>query len=205
MSSNSSEVSIANRALLKLGATRINSFDEDSVAASSINAIYQSIRDTECRAYVWRFLLARAELPALDSTPDFGYSYQYQEPTDCLRLIQVGEYYVANLNNYVVKSDASFSLEGNLILTNIAAPLKIRYLRRVTDTTVFDPNFVEMLACKLATELCEIVTNSASKRQLLTAEYKEARQTALRSNSLEVASESLPDNSWVLSRLPGSY
>jgi hypothetical protein len=59
---------------------------------------------------------------------------------------------------------------------------------------------VRALASRLAYELAEDLTQSASKRDQAGADYKAALREAVSANAIEVAPEVLPDNSWLLSR-----
>lgn len=172
-----SQVDICNRALQKLGADRIISITQDSVSARACNLAYNSVRDTELRAHAWNFAIKRASLAADSIAPVYGYDYAYTLPSDYLRIL---------------KNDAqedvltqSWKIEGGKILTNDSAPLLIRYIARITDTTLYDASFINVLSCKLAMELCEELTQSNTKRQIAAAEYKDAVREARRMNAFE--------------------
>lgn len=197
-----SKVEIANRALTKLGQARITSFSDDSKAARAVSAIWDTLRDAELRARRWSFAIKRDSIAALSSTPSWGFDYEYQLPSDFLALIEIDEGYdVANLNDYIGTPAAPYSIEAGKILTDLEAPLDIRYAYRVTDTAQWDATFVEAFACRLAMELAEDMTQSNSKRQLAFDEYREAIRAAVRANAIERPPVALPDDSWMLSRL----
>lgn len=203
MSSISSQTQIANRALTKLGSERILDLTDNTKRARVMYSMFDTVRDDELRAHLWRFAITRTTVPSVaDATPAFDYDYAYGLPSDCIRLIQVNDYYIANsLAPYITSDDAPFSLESNQILANFASPLKIRYVKRVTDTTQYDPCFVEALACRLAAEACETITQSANKRKAAWQEYELAIRKAISANVLETAPTSFADDAWVLSRL----
>jgi hypothetical protein len=196
-----SSVDIANRALTKLGQSRITALDQDTNNARVINAVYDTLRDAELRAHVWSFAITRASLAVLADAPLYQYSYQYQLPSDCLRLLEIEHFSPSNLNDYITRDDTNYKIEGNKILTNANAPLNIRYVKREEDTQQYSSDFVEAFACRLATECAETLTNSTSKRQLAWQEYKDAISIARRTNSLELPSQAIYDDSWMLSRL----
>lgn len=106
-----------------------------------------------------------------------------------------------DMSDYRNKPVAEYSLEGNKILTNIGAPLKLRYISRVEETTQWDSMFVEAFACRLAMEMCEDLTQSNTKRQLAQSEYTAMLRSAIRASSIEQPAQAMPDNSWMLSRL----
>jgi len=196
-----SQVDIANRALTKLGEARIVSFTDNTNIARTVNSMWDVVRDAELRSHVWRFALARASLPALVDASTFGYNYQYQLPSDCLRLVEVAEFRVNNLADYINRDDSIYTVEGNKILTDLGAPLNIRYIQQTLDTAQFTIDFVEVLACRLAAEMAEILTNSMPKRQMAWQEYNQAVSLAVKTNSLELPSKSAFDDSWMIGRL----
>ena len=197
-----SQVDIANRALTKLGAARIISFSDDNKQARAVASMFNIVRDSELRSHIWSFSVKRASLPALTSTPDWGFQKEYQVPSDLLRVLMVNDVYGGpSREDYRNQPVAEYVLEGNKILCNFAAPLKIRYVSRVTDTTQWDSMFVEAFACRLAMELAEDLTQSNTKRELAQSEYVAALRGAIRASALEQPAQDLPDNSWLLSRL----
>jgi len=197
-----SQVEIANRALTKLGAARIISFNDDNKQSRSVNSMFDAVRDAELRAHLWSFSLKRSSLAALTSTPDWGYDFEYQLPSDCLRIVQVNDLFAGpNLDDYRNSSTQEFVIEGRKILTNLAAPLKIRYVMRANDTTQWDATFVEAFACRLAVEMCEDLTQSSGKKESAINDYGMAIRAAIRANAIELPPQDLPDDSWAMSRL----
>lgn len=186
-----SKVSIANRALTKLGAERVLLLEDDTQQARVMKSMFDDVRDAEIRRHRWKFAIKRAELLALVDGPGWGYRYQYPLPSDYLGLIQVGEHYVR------LGRKAPWSVESGNILTNLQAPLRIRYQCRVDNPGLYDPLFVEVLACKLALEACESLTQSGSKKQSAMEEYKFAVSEAVRQDAIENPPDELPQGSWL--------
>ena len=202
----SSDIQIANRALQKLGSpTQITSFSDPSTAARALNVAYIPVRDAELRRRRWKFSITRANLAALSTPPINGaYSTQFQLPSNCLRVLEVGDYWPgADTSDYRNRSVAEFTIEGGVILTNIAAPLSLRYIQQITNPGMFDSTFVEAFAARLAWETCEQITQSADKRKLAIQEYKTAILEAVQANALETAPEFKADDSWMMSRIQG--
>lgn len=175
-----SEVSIANRALTKLGADRILLLSDETQSARTINSMFYDVRDAEIRRYTWKFSIKRASLVALVDAPAWGYDYQYPLPSDYLGLVQVGEFYVRPRDR-----KAPWSVEGPNLLCDFEAPLNIRYKSRVENAALFDPLFVEVFACKLAMESCEALTQSSTKADAAAQAYKFALSEAARQDALE--------------------
>lgn len=197
-----SEVDIANRALGKLGAATIIDLEEDDPKAVALKIAFPLVRDAELRRRRWRFSLQRFLLPADGTAPAFGFARQFTFPNDCLRLIQIGEYDLGpNLSDYRAAPTELWSIEGRAILTNLPAPLPVRTIQRITDTTQFDSCFVETLASRLAYECCERITQSDSKKQLAWEDYRVSIREAVRANALEVAPQEPSDDTWVMARV----
>lgn len=205
-----SRVAIINRALTKLGAARITSPDDDVQQAREAASVFDTVRDDELRARGWSFSFKRDLIAADVDTPAYGYAYQYTLPTDLLRIWSLDDAYFTgpNLADYVNGPNAPYTVEGNKILTDLfngtsgtPQPLKIRYIRRVEDTNLWDSCFVEAFACRLAVELAESLTQSTTRRELAWKEYDIAIKKGRRANAIELPPDYIADDSWVLARL----
>lgn len=187
-----SVVAICNAALQKLGAERINALDEDTANARSCNAAYERLRDAELRAHTWNFAKSRASLAAAADAPAFGKERSFPLPADWLRMLP--PYPEMNMN------DLDWEIEGKRIYTNDSAPLQIRYVKQVTDPNEMDALFREALAARMAMEMCEEITQSNTKKQLVQEDYKMAIREARRTNAIEGISAEPPDDTWVTVR-----
>lgn len=197
-----SVIQVANRALTKLGSARITSLSDDVKAARAVSSCFDDLRDAELRAHRWQFAMKRASLAALAEAPAYGWDLQYQVPADFLKLDMVNDQFPSTvLENYIGEELVDYVLEGNKILTNIDAPLKLRYIAQVTDPNQWDPCFREALACRIAAELAEDLTQNATKRQLAWEEYKRAMVAAVRANAVERQPVKLADDAWVIGRI----
>lgn len=197
-----SEIQVANRALTKLGAARIISFDDDNKQGRAIKSCFYDLRDDELRAHRWSFAMKRTSLAADSDAPAYGYQYQYTLPSDFLRLDMVNdEYPSAIMDNYIGSEYNDWSIEGGKILSDLQAPINLRYAAQITDPNYWDVNFREALACRIAAELAEDLTQSNQKRQLAWDEYKQAINRAVHTNAIEKPPVMPPDDQWVLSRI----
>lgn len=197
-----SQVEVVNRALIKLGAARITSINDPVKGAQVMSALWDTVRRAELSKRYWTFAMQRTTLPALASPPAFGFANAYQLPPDYLKLAQVGDEYIApGLADYRTQDDSPWQVEGGMLLTDFAAPLKLRYVRDITDTGAFVGQFVEVLAAKLAYEACYAITQSREGQQLAMTDYKTAVKEAAAGNAIEKPPQGMPDDSWVLGRL----
>ena len=201
-----SEVAICNQALTKVGAARIASLSEDTKQARALNAIFTIKRDAELAANRWSFAIKRAQIPASSTAPAFGWAYAYPMPTDYLAMVEVGEDY----SFYDSDTGALFSIEtdsngGIAVLTDQGSPLNVRYVYRVTNTGLFNAMFVESFACRVAAEVCEELTQSASKKEALWGEYRRSIREARRLNAIEQPPRKNPPTSWERALISDGY
>jgi hypothetical protein len=94
-----------------------------------------------------------------------------------------------------------YQVEGGKILSYLPAPLNVRYAQDITDPNRWDATFEEALACKLAMEACEDLTQSSTKFQQVATEYGDAIKTAIRANAIERPPEPLAESDWILARI----
>lgn len=171
------EVQICNIALTGLGASRITSLTQDSENARRCNVLYATLRDDLLRRHPWNFAVTRRQLAVLDETPAFGYTYVYQLPADCLRVLSEQN------------SDTDYKIEGRKVFTDDTT-IKIKYIARVTDTNIFSIDFSMALAAYLASTLAYSITNSNTVAEAASNTFNEKLSLAKAAD----ASEGLPDD-----------
>ncbi|MDH5640519.1 MAG: hypothetical protein OEY28_04435 [Nitrospira sp.] len=197
-----SNVAIANLALTKLGDLRILNLTDNTKPAREVNAVFDMTRDYLQRRFSWRFCIKRANLAADTTVPLWDWSYQYPIPADCMRILQVGQWYPSpDMSDLISTGGQEYVLEGKYILSNQAGPLKLRYLSRVTDPVQFDAAFDMAFSAYLAYILAEPLTASAEQKQMAYNDYRNAIKDAVIANAIENPPESLADQTWILARL----
>lgn len=181
-----SSTDIANRALQMIGDSAITSIDDNTPRARECKRAYDAVRRSELRAHKWNFARTRIVLAPDVDAPAFDFTYQYTWPGDCLRLLPSAE--------------DGWTIEGRKILTDDGPTLNVRYIKDVTDENEFDAVFVEAFASRLAMEVCERLTGSASATQLREQFYDAAIKIARKTGAFEQMSEEPPTDDWVLAR-----
>lgn len=214
-----SEVAIANRALTWIGDKTITDFNENTNQARTIATVYQQCRDDLVADYPWTFAMKRALLPALAEAPAYQYNVQYQLPDDCFRVWEVNNGWAENdlyawgwsggnipggvpagYNPYNI---SDYMIEGRVLLTNIRAPLPIRYVSIVEDSTQFPPLFVSTLACRLAIESCVRVTGSSAGIPDLEARQQTYIRRAKKSDAMQKPPQMMRDSTWIAAQFRG--
>lgn len=184
-----SDVDIANAALSKLGEPGLLSFADDSVAGRLANRTFTDIRDALLREYPWNFASKRAEIAASGTGPLWGFARAFPVPTDFLRLLEIH-----NPNRF------PYRLEQGHILTDLTAPLQIRYLKKVEDADEMDPLFRDAFAHRLAAEWAESITQTSSVTQEMQALYTRKLRVARAADGQEDDHQKLETCSFIDAR-----
>lgn len=205
-----SQTDICNSALILLGADSINAITDQTNAARALNAVWNLERDAELRKHVWKFTIARANLPALATAPNNGpYNTQFELPAGCLRVMQVGnsnmDYPGVDLSDFRSgPTNDDYAIEGGMVLSNLDPPISIRYVQQITDCTQWDSAFTSAFAARLARVTCFRITQSTNKEKDTEAAYAQAIQDAIKANALETPPTVQGDDTWVATRPVGA-
>lgn len=146
-----SPVSICSNALLMLGATTINDFGEDSDAARLASNLYAQVRDAVLRSHPWNCAVKRVALAPDVLAPAFDYTYQFSQPADWLRTLQVGQY----------GQEADFRTEGLKFLCD-DNPFYLRYIFRNDQESSWDAMLIHATSLMLKAAFAYPITKSAS-------------------------------------------
>jgi len=164
------DIALCARALIRLGASPITSFDDQTVEAEIAGALYAPVRDALLSAYPWSFATGKIALTQDSQAPVADYQYAYNMPNDFLRAISAGGAQEGQGTHYKIVRNKIHSNANALTLTYIFRP----------DESEFPPFFDIALINRLAAEFCIPVTESTSRSEALyrlaEREYEKARQ-----------------------------
>ena len=146
-------ITLCSKALIKLGAKSITSFQEETVESEVANQLYESTLQNLLASYPWRFALTQKTLARLTEKPITDYQYAYQLPNDCVRILSAG----VNAKS----SGLNYKILGQKLYTN-AESVVINYIFRPEENT-FPAFFVDALVGKLAAEFCLPLTESTTR------------------------------------------
>jgi len=189
-------VSICSAALLQLGKSPINDFNEDSDTARLCSNLYPVERDSILRENDWNCAIKRVILAPLADAPAFGFPAQFALPGDFLRLRAVGDYYVGTPNCQ------AFRVEGRRILAS-GTMLPVTYIWRNDQEATWDSKLVELMVARMLWKLAYPVTASTSLRDELKTEYQQMARLARAVDAQENPSEALSDDYTLLSARTG--
>ncbi len=184
-------LSICNEAINLLGGQTLTDFTDNTQEARLVEQFYTSAIKQTLRDYDWAFATKRSsELAVLDDEPEFEWSYQYQLPSDCVRVISV-------------HGDPDFVIEGDVLLINEDSDVYLKYVYLITDVSLFDSLFRRALVRRLAADMAYALTKKRSKEEELILLYEREISKAKskdRKESHNVARTPAAGDSWISSR-----
>lgn len=166
----STELTIANLALGRLGVDRIASLSDTSLRANLVNDYIVQVRQEVLESYQWSFAMKRVELSENGTTPAFEWGFTFNRPSDFIR--GVSEY-----------NDEEWEEEGNVLLAN-AETLQMRYIAKTDDTTLYSPTFKKVWYLTLAAEMSYLLTQNKGLNAELKAEAEDAAMGSRSFNSM---------------------
>ena len=174
-------------ALTKLGQKRIVNVETDTTEEAKVCRVwYEPTLKELLRSHEWNFAIDRALLNQHVSAPiTDDYDYQYELPNDCVRVLDMPD-----------NPLAPYVIEGNLLLTN-EDEVKIRYIKKIVDTQLYDSSFVIALADLLALKLCDKIKTSATNKETLRRDYKDSLLNAKFADAIERETPESENTDWV--------
>lgn len=147
------EIEICNLALGAVGAEKISDLNDASVEANECKIWYPLARDAVLEDRLWSFAKTKFEATRLLTAPAFDWAYAYQIPASVLR--------IHGVDDGTGRWEVPFEKVGRELHTD-AESLRVVAVQRVTDTSIFSPNFCVALAARLAAELAVPLRESRS-------------------------------------------
>lgn len=177
-----SAVSICSDALLELGANPISSFDENNDRTRLVANLYAARRDMVLRSHPWNCATKRVTLSPDTASPDFGWSYQFDLPSDWLRTLSVG----------IDGQEDDYVIEGRKILMNKNV-CYLRYIFRNDVESTWDALLIEGMKEVMKAAISYAVTKSTSKEQTVREVLRDILRQARSIDGQENPPETLGD------------
>ena len=150
-------IDLCSRALLKVGAHSIASFDEGTTEAEVAASLYPTVRDAVLSTHPWNFATLQVNLSKLATAPVADYDCAFQLPSDCIRVLSAGTAGRGQGIRYKIARRQLHTNEDDVVLTYISRP----------DEMDFPPFFDMTLIAHLAAEFCIPLTDSTSRWEIL--------------------------------------
>lgn len=165
-----SDVALCSRALIRVGASPITSFEDGTAEAKIAGALFGPVCDALLSAYAWSFATGQIALTPLLTPPLADYSHAFQLPTDFLRAISAGTGTRGRGLHYRIARGALHTNSDSAMLTYIFRPAEEE----------FPPFFDQALIARLSAEFTIPVTENTSRADLYfslaQSEFAKARQ-----------------------------
>lgn len=142
---------------------------------------YDQQRDFLMESMLWKFALTRASIAADGTAPSWGWTYQYTAPTDCMRIIP------PTYSGIWMGTPIPYESENSKIMMNVAGPLYLRYITRITNEGLFTNGFVEVLSLRLARKLAHWMTGKASMIESIDTQLKETLDIVRTTEAVQLA------------------
>ena len=199
-----SRTQVINRALQLIAADTISDPDEDTTSARTAKLEYDAVVRAELSAYPWYFAKKQALLAREADAPLFKFGLSYTLPTDFLRLVELENRWVFSIDRRTQDTNPipPYELQGRSLLTDIAAPMRIGYIRDVVDEpTIWHPLFEEVVVTSLAAVLANPLAKSMTQVDFLAKMRRGKINEARRVNAIQQPPEHIPDGSWMVARI----
>ena len=171
------DIGLCSRALVRLGANPITSFNDETAESEIANALYAPVRDAMLSAYPWTFATGQLALTKLSSPPIADYQNAFQLPIDYLRAISAGNGSSGRGLNYRIARGQLHTNAEEVVLTYMFQP----------EEEEFPPFFDMALIERLTAEFCIPVTESTSRSdtyyRIAQDEFARARQVDVQQDS----------------------
>lgn len=172
-----SDIALCSRALIRLGAAPVASFDDGTAESEIAGALFGPVRDALLSAYGWSFATGQAALNSLETPPVADYQNAFQLPADFLRALSAGAGGRGRGLNY--------RLSRNVLHTN-AETVTLTYIFRPEEEE-FPPYFDAVLIARLSAEFCIPLTENTSRAETL---YRLAEQEFQRARQIDAQQDS---------------
>ncbi len=196
----SDRVSVSNFALSCIGVTnRISSPQDNTKPEREIAAVWDEVRLATLRSGNWNCATSRFSLPALTlgqngaPTADaiYPYAYAFALPVESLRFRDI----LGAPNGF-----KDYQNESGRIITNLAAPLRVRCITDRPDPNDWDKMFEDAFAWHLAFMVCDNLTGDEGRKARAWQIYAKKREDACAVDAVENPPEEQAESDWVLAR-----
>ncbi len=164
------DVALCSRALIRIGAQPITSFNDGTAESEIAGALYESSRDGLLSSYAWSFASGQVTLNQITTAPIADYQNAFELPSDFLRAISAGSGGKGRGLNFRI---ARTELHTN------ATDVVLSYIFRPQEADV-PPYFDTALIARLTAEFTIPLTESTSRAEVMfrlaEQEYAKARQ-----------------------------
>lgn len=165
-----SDIALASRALIRIGAAPIASFDDGTAESEIAGALYAPIRDALLSSYSWSFATGQVALAELQTPPLADFDRAFQLPSDFLRAMSAGSGGRGRGLRFRVAHDALHTDAAQVLLTYVFRPEEESF------PAYFDQALIARLAAEFTIPITENTSRAEAMYRLAELEFERARQ-----------------------------
>ena len=178
------KTSIVNLTLSELGAALVTNIDTDTGSvATRVRVVWDFALDWALSLHPWNFAIARQKNVAATTAPSWGNDYAYALPANTVRVLSIGKDGDEDDTPWTVELDAA--TQTKVLVTNLEAPIDIRYIYRVTNAELYTSTFAIALSKVLKIFLARPLTGKPEIKTEAEKELATFLQTAQTQDGLE--------------------
>lgn len=186
-------ISVLNQGLAKLSSAAVATITPPRTSLERFCAEnYVQWRRSEIAKHPWRFALTTVTLTQTGDVLPSAHGaklYQYLLPNDCVRVRR--------------RDGDEWEQYGRMLRSGKTTGLTVEYLADKGENEM-DPLFIDVLACRVAIECVEKVTQSNTKRETIEREYERREGDAKKNNAFVTGPVDIQDDdsqySWLSAR-----
>jgi hypothetical protein len=136
--------------------------------------------------------------------PYYGFTRKFALPSDCLRVVELENFYGITHNLGGLGSSSDYTIESGYILCNDSGPVFIRYITNdftnLIPVTSWDAMFKEAVACRIALEIQHEIKQNDDGYERIMREYAVTIRTARLVDAIQTPAEIMPESDWLIAR-----
>jgi hypothetical protein len=190
---------VYNGALRLLGERRLTSTSEARDARYHLDDAYTEVKALCLEQGLWNFAMRAVSMTSSATiTPDFGFEYAFEKPSDWVRTYIVSE-------NEMLEEWCTHFNEENGVWYADTTPLYARYVSNDStyglDLALWPQSYAEYVAAELAVAVGPTISSmSSDKLEMLYKIRDAARSKAMNHDALQEPPAAPPTGTWVRSR-----
>lgn len=171
------KLSLCNSALMRCGAEQITTLADTSKRGLAVVTQYENTLKEMLNDSPWNFAIKRVNIVQDVATPLFAHSFQYELPTDCIRVLEL-------------ECKVPYRVESGFIVCDQEGSINVKYVWYNQDVETYSGAFVKAFYLKLAEDISFLMVQSASLQGAITTEAERYLRKARSMNSQEGTPES---------------
>ena len=177
-----SKVQLVSNALILLGAEPISSFTDGTTESKVAANLYETSYLSMLSSHNWNFATKKVKLARLAEAPLNEYQYQFQLPTDMVKLITT-----IPASTYRVLGDKLYS---------DSSEIEIDYIWKITEDQ-FPSYFVKAFEFYLAVQFAVPITEDLNKQEMMQRHFERESRNARYSDSQSAPSTPIVDDPYI--------